>query len=120
MATVIDSGLVAGRRAHTCESCRRTIPRGERHHVTKSVDYYGWLTWRACVQCTSLASDLWDVDERGEDEDGNETYAYLPDVDWTDVRLLSPLWAERADKYLARWHDGEDTYPQDAAQTGGA
>lgn len=116
MSVLMDSRTVTARKSHWCDDCAREIGAGERYDRSKTVDSDGWRTFEKCAQCAACAKDLWDADVRGEDEDGNETYAWLPEVDWPDVALLSPLWALRADRYREMWTDvdGESLdYPID-------
>ena len=94
---------ITARTTHQCDQCGRVIDRGETYRGTKSVDYDGWQTWTVCAQCQACVEDLWDIEVRDENDYGHDVYAYLPDVDWGDVRLWSPLWALRADRYAQRW-----------------
>lgn len=112
MSAFMGSQTVTARTEHWCDQCSRRITKGERYLRAKSVDYDGWSTGRSCAQCEECASDLWDADAREEDDYGNECYAYLPDVDWPDVRLWSPLWALRADRYAQQW--AGQPYPVEA------
>ena len=103
MSTVLSRSRPTARKEHLCESCGRRITTGETYSRVKSVDDWGMRTWKECLQCVSLASDLWNADYRGEGENGEEVYAYLPEVDWADVATWSPLWALRAERYRQRW-----------------
>jgi hypothetical protein len=99
----MDSRWVTARTPHRCEGCARWIVKGERYHRWKGITDDGWRTYSDCEQCHECASDLWDAEYRDENEDGYECYAYLPEVDWHDVGLWSPLWSRRADLYRQQW-----------------
>lgn len=113
MSTTMDSRWVIARKPHRCEDCSRTIPKGERYHHWKGIDDDGWRTFNTCAQCHECASDLWEIDVRGEDENGDDCYPYLPEVDWPDVAQMSPVWARRAAVYLVQW--AGQPYPADEA-----
>ena len=116
MSVLMDSRTVTARKWHWCDDCAREIGAGERYHRSKTVNENGWRTFNNCEQCRMLSLDLWEEEVRDEDEDGRDCYPYLREVDWPDVRLWSPLWALRADRYLEMWTDvdGESLdYPID-------
>lgn len=111
MSIVLDRATPTARKEHICQSCGRRIVPGEKYVRVTSISDNGWQTWKACQQCDEVAGDLWDADYRGDDEDGNECYPYLPEVDWHEVASWSPLWALRAERYRKQW-DGK-AYPRD-------
>lgn len=120
MSTLIDSSTVTARKPHRCCDCNRSIEPGERYRRTKTVGDGGWDAWIVCEQCQACVSDLWDADYRDENEDGYDCYAYLPDVDWGDVRLWSPLWAQRADLYRTQWRTPDGKLAEYPETVGGA
>jgi len=116
MSAFMGSQTVTARTEHWCDQCSRRITKGERYHTAKSVDYDGWSISRSCGQCQACASDLWDAEVREENDYGMECYAYLPDVDWADVALWSPLWEQRAHYYRQQWTASDGVildYPRD-------
>lgn len=109
--TVLNVTDPTARKPHVCDECGRTIAPGETYHRVESIASWGMSTWKACLQCFLLCRDLWDADVRGEDEYGCETYAYLPEVDWSDVESWSPLWSLRVERFRRRW--GGLPYPEE-------
>jgi len=116
VSAFVNSQTVTARKPRRCDDCGRTVIPGERYRRSKSVDYDGWHLWQTCSQCQACVEDLWDAEVREENDDGYECYAYLPDVDWTDVALWSPLWEQRAHYYRQQWTASDGVildYPTD-------
>jgi len=117
MSTQLARARKIARKDHRCSECSRTITKGERYDNVKVVGDYGFQTWKCCDGCERLCQDLWDAGCIGENEDGADCFAYLPEVEWHDVRLWSDLWAARADAFLAQWTAADGSliaYPSDS------
>ena len=113
VATVTDP---TARKEHRCDSCDRTINPGERYHRWSGLTEWGFSTFKQCWHCYRLVVALWAIDVYGYDSDGVEVYAWLPDVDWSDlyVRDDGQLWRDRHDQWRSQWVAGwwpEDTEP---------
>lgn len=118
MADVHHTTRPTARKAHLCEGCGRTIDPGEAYARWEGLYDGAWQTVKHCRQCNQLVIDLWEVEVRGENAYGNEAYAYLPDVDWPDVALISPLWALRAERWRQQW--AGQPYPEALPADGAA
>ncbi len=106
MSELNDSKRICARKAHRCENCNSTISAGDDYLRVKWLDDWGFHTAAYCLACHQLAADLFHVGVVGEDhETGAECYPYLPEVDWPDVRVTHPQFADRVDAYLARLND---------------
>lgn len=105
MSELTEWKRVKARKPHWCEDCNATIPPGDEYERVKWLDYDTFHEAAYCLACHHLAADLFDVGVVGENEDGQDCYPYLPEVDWPDVRNEHPEFAERIDAYLDRLGD---------------
>ena len=93
------------RMEHQCETCSRTIKPGERYHRWEGVTDWGWQTVKQCWFCYRLVCALDAIGVNSEDEYGNEAYAWLPEVDWSDlyIRDDGQLWRDRHEQWRYSW-----------------
>ena len=116
MSHVFASETVTARKQHICQHCRRMIIKSERYRRSTTVDCGDWDTFVCCQQCQACVEDLWRIGIRDEGDDGNEWYAYLPNVDWPDVIANgSSIWALRAARFKQQW--AGLPYPEDTTST---
>lgn len=102
VATVTDP---IARKEHRCESCERGIEPGEKYHRWEGLTECGWMTFKQCWQCYRLVVALWAIGVRSEGPDGDEVYAWLPDVDWSDlfIRDDGQVWRDRHSQWRTQW-----------------
>lgn len=52
--TVLDTGMIRGRKDHTCIECRETIAKGTSHECTKGLHEGTVATYRTCLLCVEI------------------------------------------------------------------
>lgn len=103
MSTVGHHSTPVARKPHWCEQCGRRIEPGEKYYRWDGI-YDGRATSAAtCEQCVKFMRDLYAIEVYGEDENGNDSWPYLPEVDWADVIAISPLWDMRHERWTQKW-----------------
>lgn len=106
MSDLDDVKLTRARKLHSCEECNALIPSARNYYRHKWLSEYGFRSIAVCVDCQHLAADMFTAGFVGENEDGNDCYPYLPEVDyWVDVCALGGDWPARVDAYLRRLAD---------------
>lgn len=102
MSDLNSTKLVTARKPHRCLQCNAPIPVGLRYYRSKGLYDGAFYTQATCVDCQHLSADLFQAGYFSEGAYGEECYPYLPEVDWPDVRQISPDWSARVDAYLTR------------------
>lgn len=60
---VFSDSVVKARKEHTCYECQRTINKGRKYHLSKGNWDGEWYTFKTCMPCHDLRTNLEDHGE---------------------------------------------------------